>query len=203
MDGDVGSFRVHLQSLKDLAVRLREQLEVVQRPTRAVEVLYQPPNLPLGAFAEGFSLSDYHSDVAQQLAVVVEKVGRSLDFARSVTELVAQRYEALNAGGAQNIGAVGDLIPPTPALSLPTPQVWTSPPVPRTPLPRTLLTTPPAPQSPSEPATGVAAAPAGSRATPQVLAQVTVPVPPDGGTVYYFNGSTTVPLTVTVQPQDE
>ena len=193
MDGDVGSFRVHLQSLKDLAVRLREQLEVVQRPTRAVEVLYQPPNLPLGAFAEGFSLSDYHSDVAQQLAVVVEKVGRSLDFARSVTELVAQRYEALNAGGAQNIGAVSDMIPATPALSLPTPQVWTSPPIP----------TPPVPQSPSDPVTGVAAAPAGSRATPQVLAQVTVPVPPDGGTVYYFNGSTTVPLTVTVQPQDE
>jgi hypothetical protein len=193
MDGDVGSFRVHLQSLKDLAVRLREQLEVVQRPARAFDVLYQPPNLPLGAFAESYSLSDYHSDVAQQLAVVVEKVGRSLDFARSVTELVAQRYEALNAGGAQNIGAVSDLLPAPPAVALPTPQVWNSPPVP----------TPPVPQPPnSAPVTGVAAAPAGSRATPQVLAQVTVPVPPDGGTVYYFDGSTSIPLTVTLQPDE-
>jgi hypothetical protein len=171
---------------------------VVQRPARAFDVLYQPPNLPLGAFAESYSLSDYHSDVAQQLAVVVEKVGRGLDFARSVTELVAQRYEALNAGGAQNIGSVSDLLPAPPAVALPTPQVWNSPPAPTQPAP-----TPPAPRSPTAaPVTGVAAAPAGSRATPQVLAQVTVPVPPDGGTVYYFDGSTSIPLTVTLQPDE-
>jgi hypothetical protein len=200
MDGDVGSFRVHLQSLKDLAQRLREQLEVVQRPTRALDVLYSPPNLPLGSFAEAFSLSDYHSDVAQDLAVVVEKVGRSLDFARSVTELIAQRYEALNAGGAQAIGSVSDLLSAPPSISPPIPQVWTSPGPPYSDSP---LPTPPVPQTPnSAPVTGVAAAPAGSRPSPQVLAQVTVPVPPEGGTVYYSNGTSSVPLTVTLQADE-
>jgi hypothetical protein len=50
--------------------------------------------------------------------------------------------------------------------------------------------------------TGVAAPTAGSLAAPEILARITVPVPPNGGTVYYYNGSTTVPVSVTVQAQD-
>lgn len=119
MDSDVGSFRVHLQSLKDFARLLQEQVYVLEQPTRVVGTLSQAPSLPLGAFAEAYSLSDDHSDVARQMAVVLEKVGRSLDFARSVTELVAQRYEALNANGAQNIASVGAAIPPAPPLPVP------------------------------------------------------------------------------------
>jgi hypothetical protein len=171
MDTGVGgSFRVHLQSLRDFAQRLEEQLEVVQRSTRSAAVLNRAPGLPLGAFAEAFSLSDDHSDAVRQSATLLEKVARSIDFTRSVTALVAQRYEALNAAGAQGIGAVGAAIPSVAGVA-----------------------TPPA---------GVATPSAGSLASPEVIARFTVPVPPSGGTVYYYNGSTTVPVNVTVQVQD-
>jgi hypothetical protein len=190
MDSNVGgSFRVHLQSLDDFARRLREQLEVVQRSTRAAAVFNRPPDLPLGAFAEAFALSDDHSDAVRQSEVLVAKVARSIDFARSVTELVAQRYEALNAAGAQSIGAVGASLPPMPDPLRPTVQ---PPPV----------YAPPVPSVPAQPVTGTAAPPAGSLAPPEILARFTVPVPPDGGTVYYYNGSSTVPVSITVQAQD-
>jgi hypothetical protein len=129
MDSDVGSFRVHLQSLKDFALRLQEQVYVLEQPTTVVGSLGQAPSLPLGAFAEAYSLSDNHNDAAQQMAMVLQKVGRSLDFARSVTELVAQRYEALNAGGAQNIGSVGAAISPAPPLPVPPITGTAAPPV--------------------------------------------------------------------------
>jgi hypothetical protein len=99
-------FRVHLQSLKDFEQRLKDQLEVVQRYTGAAEVLNRPPDLPLGAFAEAFSLSDYHSDAVRQSQVLLEKVARSIDFTRSVTRLVAERYEALDAASVQRLAAV-------------------------------------------------------------------------------------------------
>jgi hypothetical protein len=123
MDSGAGdSFRVHLQSLEDFAQRLREQLEVVNRSTRAAPVLNRPPDLPLGAFAEAFALSDDHSDAVRQAEVLLEKVARGIDFARSVTELVAQRYAALNAAGARSIGAVGESLPAAPDPLLPTVQ---------------------------------------------------------------------------------
>jgi hypothetical protein len=180
MDGQAGFFRVHLQSLKDFAERLQEQLHAVQRPGHAYEVLRQRPGLPLGSFAEAFSLSDEHSDAVGQFAIVLDRVARSLDFATSVTTLVAQRYEALNTGGAQAIGSVAG------------PMGGTMPPV------TGMAAVPPA----AIPVTGTAAPPPGSVATPDVIARLTVPVPPAGGTVYYYNGSTTVPVRVTVQAAD-
>lgn len=188
--GAAGSFRVHLQSLREFAQKLREQLEVVQRSTRSAAVLNRPPDLPLGAFAEAYALSDDHSDAVRQSEVLLAKVARSLDFARSVTELVAQRYEALNAAGARSIGAIGAALPAVPNPLLPTVQ----------PAP----VYPPVSQPPVtvRPVTGSAAPPAGSLAPPEVIARFTVPVPPDGGTVYYYNGSSTVPVRVTVEAQD-
>ncbi len=193
--GTNGSFRVHLQSLKDFAQRLQEQLEVVQRSTRSAAVLNRPPDLPLGAFAEAFALSDDHSDAVRQSELVLEKVSRSIDFARSVTELVAQRYEALNAAGARSIGAVGGAMPVAPNPLLPTVQpapIYAPAPV----------YAPPVSVSPAQPVTGSVAPPAGSLAPPEVIARFTVPVPPDGGTVYYYNGSTTQPVRITVEAQD-
>ncbi|HEY8473777.1 MAG TPA: hypothetical protein VIL37_14240 [Natronosporangium sp.] len=116
MAGEAGSFRVHLQSLKEFAARLRDQVQLADRSTDAVQAINQAPSLSLGGFAEAYALSDRHGDAAQQLATVLATVVRSLDFARSVTELVAQRYEALNRGGAQAIGSVGAAIPPVPPL---------------------------------------------------------------------------------------
>lgn len=204
--GTGGSFRVHLQSLKDFAQRLHEQLEVVQRSTRSAAVLNRPPDLPLGAFAEAFAYSDDHSDAVRQSELVLEKVSRSIDFARSVTELVAQRYEALNAAGARSIGAVGAAMP-VPANPL-LPTVQPAPPyAPPPAYPPPVYAAPPAyapPVSglPAQAVTGSVAPPAGSLAPPDVIARFTVPVPPDGGTVYYYNGSATVPIRVTVEAQD-
>jgi hypothetical protein len=48
--------------------------------------------------------------------------------------------------------------------------------------------------------TGTAPAPAGSLA-PADVARFSVPVPTQGGTVYYYNGSTTVPVKVTITSQ--
>lgn len=188
--GAAGSFRVHLQSLREFAQKLREQLEVVQRSTRSAAVLNRPPDLPLGAFAEAYALSDDHSDAVRQSEVLLAKVARSLDFARSVTELVAQRYEALNAAGARGIGAVGAALPAAPNPLLPTVQ------------PAPVYQPVPQPPVTVRPVTGSATPPAGSLAPPEVIARFTVPVPPDGGTVYYYNGSTTVPVRVTVEAQD-
>jgi hypothetical protein len=213
MDPGGGSFRVHLQSLKDFAQRLQEQLEVVQRSTRSAAVLNRPPDLPLGAFAEAFALSDDHSDAVRQSEVVLEKVARSIDFARSVTELVAQRYEALNSAGARGIGGVGAALPVPPNPLLPTVQpapLYAPPPAypaqgyapapaGYTPAP---AYAPPVSALPAQPVTGSVAPPAGSLAPPEVIARFTVPVPPDGGTVYYYNGSTTQPVRVTVEAQD-
>lgn len=188
--GAAGSFRVHLQSLREFAQKLREQLEVVQRSTRSAAVLNRPPDLPLGAFAEAYALSDDHSDAVRQSEVLLAKVARSLDFARSVTELVAQRYEALNAAGARSIGAIGAALPAVPNPLLPTVQ------------PAPVYQPVPQPPVTVRPVTGSATPPAGSLAPPEVIARFTVPVPPDGGTVYYYNGSSTVPVRVTVEAQD-
>jgi hypothetical protein len=199
MDSDGGgSFRVHLQSLDDFARRLREQLEVVQRSTRSAAVLNRPPDLPLGAFAEAFALSDDHSDAVRQADVLLSKVARSIDFARSVTELVAQRYEALNAAGAQSIGAVGSSLSAAPDPLMPTVQ----PPPAYVPPAPAYLPPPPASPAPAQAVTGTAAPPAGSLAPQNVVAQFSVPLPADGGTVYYYNGSTAVPVSVTIQAQD-
>jgi hypothetical protein len=199
--GAGGSFRIHLQSLKDFAQLLAEQLEVVQRSAQAAAVLNRPPDLPLGAFAEAFSLSDEHSDEVAGVADLMGKVARSIDFARSVTTLVAQRYEALDSGGAQNIAAVAGGLP---AAQL----VGAAPAQPGFPLP-TVYGLPVAaghpagyPPTAPAPATGTATPPPGSLAQPEVVAQFEVPVPPDGGTVYYVNGTTTAPVTVTVKAQD-
>ena len=60
---------------------------------------------------------------------------------------------------------------------------------------------PPYPAQPIQTATGTATPPPGSLAPPDVVAQFDVPIPPDDGTVYYFNGTTAVPVTVTVEAQ--
>jgi hypothetical protein len=131
-------------------------------------------------------------------------VARSVDFARSVTELVAQRYEALNAAGARGIGAVGASLPAMPNPLLPTVQ----PPIYQPPTYQPPTYQSPVYQSPvyqpvsTQPVTGAVPPPAGSLAPPEVIARFTVPVPPDGGTVYYYNGSSTVPVRVTVEAQD-
>jgi len=203
MDPGVGgSFQVHLQSLKDFAQELAEQLEVVQRSTQSAAVFSRPPDLPLGAFAEAFSLSDEHSDEVTGVADLMAKVARSVDFARSVTTLVAQRYEALDSGGAQSIGSVVSGLPAAPApLSpgTPFPSVYGLPVTPG--YPPQPVPAQPNPAAPAPAATGTATPPPGSLAPPNVVAQFDVPVPSDGGTVYYFNGTSAVPVTVSVEAQ--
>lgn len=200
-----GSFQVHLQSLNDFAQRLAEQLEVVQRSAQTAAVFNQPPDLPLGAFAEAFSVGEDHADEVTGVAGLMAKIAQSIDFARSVTTLVAQRYAALDSGGAQSIGSVVGGLPATPApfgtaaTGFPLPTVYGLPV--NSGYPTAQPAQPSYPAQPGQTATGTATPPPGSLAPPDVVAQFDVPIPPDGGTVYYFNGTTSVPVTVTVEAQ--
>jgi hypothetical protein len=178
MDSGVGgSFRVHLQSLDDFARRLEEQLEVVRRSTRSAAIVNRAPDLPLGAFAEAYALSDDHSDAVARSTALLENVVRSIDFARGVTELVARRYSALDTGGAQDIAVPGGASPSSPSVVTPTMSAFPAPAMPAVvPLP----------------VTATAAPPSGSLAPPEAPARLVSP--PAGGTVYYSTG--------TVQPKD-
>lgn len=105
MDGAVASFGVHVQSLADFAQRLREQVDEIQRPIRTLTEINQHPELPLGSFAEAFSLSDDHADIAAEMAVLLGRLARAVEFAATATRIVADRYQALDAAGAQRIAA--------------------------------------------------------------------------------------------------
>lgn len=131
MDDAVSSFGVHVQSLVDFAQRLREQLGEIQRPVRAVTEITARPELPLGSFAEAFSFSDDHADLAAAMSEVLGKVNRAVEFTANATRIVADRYQTLGSAGAQNIAAsvgraaptvtgtaspqAGSLTPPDPA----------------------------------------------------------------------------------------
>ncbi|GIH21030.1 hypothetical protein [Rugosimonospora africana] len=202
-----GSFRINVQAVNDFAQLLADQLDTVQRSAQTVAIFTRPPDLPLGAFAEAFSLGDDHSDEVAGVADLVAKVARSVDFARSVTTLVAQRYAALDAGGAHRIGAVvGDLSAPTDPLKTasPLPTVYSIPA--GAGAPTGYATQPTAATtsavSASGPATGTATPPPGSLVPPREVAQFEVPIPPAGGTVYYYDGAAAVQVGVNIQAQD-
>ena len=176
MDGEANSFRVHLQALEDFGQCLKGEADTVQRAADALAA--RPADLPPGAFAEAFALSDGHSDVAHAMGDVLDKARLALEFAERVTSHVATAYEALNASGAAAMQALG--------VGLPWPEG--------------------APGTPGDPAaapvtTGVAAPPPGSLIAPEILAAFNVPVPPAGGTVYYSGGSGT-PVRVTVESRE-
>lgn len=103
MDGD-GSFQVHLASLTDFARHLREHADAVSRCADALAGV--PRNLPLGAFAEAYALSDGHEDVATRMGQVLDRTRQALEFAERVTAYVAGRYETLSRTGAERIQAI-------------------------------------------------------------------------------------------------
>jgi hypothetical protein len=182
---DAGSVRIHLQSLKDFAQQLQDQLDLVAQPTRALAELKDGPDLPLGAFAEAFALGDDHSDVLRDMGELLLKVRQSIDFAGDVTRLIAKRYESLNAAAVQGLNAVGT------SLSAGAPPVGAAPAV-----------LPAYGGGAVAPAyTGTVPPPPGSLLPPD-LARFVVPLPPDGGTVYYYNGDTAAPVSVTIQSGD-
>lgn len=185
MDSAAG-FQVHLQSLRDFAQRLEQQHELAQQPIRALDSLNEKPDLALGAFAEGFSLSDDHSDVTRKIGDLLGKVADSLQFASGVTDLVADRYEQLNAAGIQSFAALGNgaAVPAYTGTATP-PGTYTA-----------------AATPPGAAFTGTATPPASSLAPAEVLARFTVPVPLEGGTVYYYDGTRAAPVRVTIQSQD-
>jgi hypothetical protein len=105
VDGDAGSFRVHLDSLKDFSDRVRGEGEAVRVAADALAA--RPPQLPLGAFAEAFALSDSHNDTAARMVEALGKVRPALEFAERVTSHVAASYEALSLAGAAGMEALG------------------------------------------------------------------------------------------------
>lgn len=97
----MSSFGVHLQALVDLASLLGGQVEELQLPVRAVGEITGRPELPLGSFAEAYSLSDDHADLAAQLADLLVKLRQAEEFATTATRIVAERYRALDASGGR------------------------------------------------------------------------------------------------------
>jgi len=181
-----GSFQVHLESLRNFARLLDDQLEALQRPTRALAALR--PDLPLGAFAEAYSLGDDHSDVASRMLEVLAKLGQSVEFGGSVTSLVASRYGSLSAAGARGIAGAGDEVA-APAPSGPaTGGVAVS-----------ALGGAATGGVAVSAASGTATPPPGSLAPPEVIASIALPAPPPGGTVYYYDGNSAAPVSITIQ----
>jgi hypothetical protein len=111
MDG-AGSFRVHLDALKDFSAKVRDEADAVRTATDALAV--GDPVLPLGAFAEAFSLSDEHRDVVEQMGEVLAEIRQALEFAERVTSHVAAGYEALSVEGAAGLHARGGARAATP-----------------------------------------------------------------------------------------
>lgn len=106
MDGRVpASFAVHIQALVDLAERLSQDADEIKRPVQAVADIGASPELPLGAFAEAFSLSDDHGDLTAQMTTVLGTLARAVEFAATATKIVADRYQVLEDAGAGIVAA--------------------------------------------------------------------------------------------------
>jgi len=116
MDGAVASFGVNIESLVSFARQLRDQVEEIQRPIRTLAEVNQHPELPLGSFAEAFSLSDDHADVAAEIAALLGRLSRAVEFAATATRIVADRYQELDAGAALRIASAA---PPAGSLAVP------------------------------------------------------------------------------------
>jgi hypothetical protein len=104
---------VHVQALVDLGQRLGQSVEEIRRPIQALSEMNGVPELSLGAFAEAFSFSDDHADLTAEMAALLGKVARAVEFAATATRIVAGRYQAMETGGAQSVAASVGLAPPT------------------------------------------------------------------------------------------
>lgn len=122
MDGPVpASFGVHIQALVDLAQRLGQNVDEIQRPIQELNEINVGPELPLGSFAEAFSFSDDHADLTLEMATLLGKVSRAVEFAATATRIVADRYQTLGEAGAQSIAASVGQAPPAATGTAPPP----------------------------------------------------------------------------------
>jgi len=85
------SFRVHLQSLLDLARDLEDQIEALTKPIDRLNVL-SGESLALGNFDEAHTLRERHRQASRQMQDLVRAVHQVVGFAADVTHAIADGY---------------------------------------------------------------------------------------------------------------
>jgi hypothetical protein len=85
------SFRVHLQSLLDLARDLEDQIEALTKPIDRLNVL-SGESLALGNFDEAHTLRERHRQASRQMHDLVRAVHQVVAFAADVTHAIADGY---------------------------------------------------------------------------------------------------------------
>jgi hypothetical protein len=84
-------FEVHLQALADIAWVLEGQIQALRPPADRLAAL-APAAPPLGEFAQAHQLGERCRAAAQEMEVLLEKLGQAIGFANAVTRAVAQGY---------------------------------------------------------------------------------------------------------------
>jgi hypothetical protein len=101
-------YRVHLDSLRNLADELDKLQELTQEPERKLRSLGGDQMLPLGDFAEANALGALHAEFAEEMETLLGKVRAGVEFAARVTDRVADVYEELNARGVGRFNQVAN-----------------------------------------------------------------------------------------------
>ncbi|MGL5817487.1 MAG: hypothetical protein ACRCYR_07985 [Phycicoccus sp.] len=100
------SFETHLQSLRDFADELRQQVSALLATKEAVEALAANRAL-LGHFLEADLLLGRHAGAVDQVRALLAGVEKALVFADRVTDTVADSYERGDADAAAVLGGAG------------------------------------------------------------------------------------------------
>ena len=104
-------FSVHLQSLQQLAQELATELDGLRAPLDRLSELSQR-ELPLGSFAEGYTLGAHHLALAGQMYGLLQAVRQAVSFAGQVTHEVSSSYQRFDQ---QASAAYTALSPSTPS----------------------------------------------------------------------------------------
>lgn len=103
--GDSPSFVAHLNTLRDFAAELRDQI-------RALGVLREPVadvaarRVALGHFAEADRLLARHDRAVAQMQELISGTEKAIMFAEQVTDTVADRYQRSDQDVAASYGRV-------------------------------------------------------------------------------------------------
>ncbi|MGL5850730.1 MAG: hypothetical protein ACRCZD_08110 [Phycicoccus sp.] len=100
------SFEVHLQSLRDFADELRQQLSALAANKETVEAL-AAHRVRAGDFLEAAMLLARHREAVDQVRALLAGIDEALGFAEQVTDTVGDAYQRQDSDVASSMGAVG------------------------------------------------------------------------------------------------
>jgi hypothetical protein len=99
------SFTVHVQTLRDFATELEQQIDSLA-VTRETAASLAGQAVRLGAFTEADLLLARHAVAAEELRALLVGVQRAIRFAEDVTRTAATSYEQADAAAAATYGGV-------------------------------------------------------------------------------------------------